>query len=305
MPHRYSAFLWLFLAMLAALPLPALASNDVPTVSVLSWGTNKIELEVTAGATGTPGGFSIYWMTRQDYEDYGSVWPDLITYQGLHWASFTGEPTLNTEDGLFTTFQLGANQTIRVEIGDLEDESGVTTNTPEELVVSEIYAVCVFANSGGGGGRSGYSLTAEGSTVHKKDECIHSRGYWRNHPNEWPVNNLTLGTVNYTKAQLLQILGQSTQGNGLVSMAKQFIATLLNVANGASPTPIQSRINQAHALIGNKVVPPIGADFLTPSSTSSTTNKFDDFNNGKIDTHCEDTTPAVSSTWGRLKSLYR
>lgn len=33
-----------------------------------------------------------------------------------------------------------------------------------------------------------------------------SAGYWKNHPEAWPVSSLKLGTVSYTKTQLLQIL---------------------------------------------------------------------------------------------------
>lgn len=307
MPRCSSAVRLALPTLLLAVLLPGTlrAANDTPTLSVVSFGTHKIELEITAGASGTPGGFSVYWMTRQDYEDYGSVWPDLLTYPGLHWANFTGVPTLNTGDGLYTTFQLAPFQTVRVEIGDLADESGVSTNTPEELELSEIFAVCVFANGGAGQGRSGYSETVEGTTLHKKDDCVHSQGYWKNHPGEWPVTSLTLGTITYTQSQLLQILNRPVQGNGLVSMSKQLIAALLNVANGADPAPIATRLGQAHALIGTRVVPPIGSGHLAPSLTSATTQVLDDFNNGKIDTVCEDPTRTASSTWGRIKSLYR
>lgn len=307
MHHRYSVVLSLVLAVIAtSLAPPAHAAPyATPTVTTIEVGTNLVELEVTAGSTGLPQGFSIYWMTQTDYDDYGSVWPELITYPGLHWANFNGTPTLNDGDGAYTTFNLAPFQSIRIQIGDLEDETGVTTNTPEELEIDTDYIACSFANAGGGWSRSGYSENTPGVTILKQRDCIHSQGYWKNHPSAWPVSSLTLGTVTYSQAQLLQILNNPANGNGLISMAKQLIGVLLNVANGADPAPIATQISQAQALIGNKVVPPIGNGYLAPNTTSSLTDKFDKFNNNMIDTECHDITKVQTSSWGRLKALYR
>ena len=250
-----------------------------------------------------PYGFSMYWMTQLDYDDYGQVWPEQLTYPTLHWANFTGAPELNTFDGLYSTYMLGPGETIIIEIGDLENENA-TTNTPDELDMETDFVLCAFANGGGGFTKSGYSTNAIGGTIYKQHDCVHSKGYWKNHPNAWPVASLTLGTVSYTKAQLLQILNQPGHGNGLVTLAKQFIAVKLNIASGADPTPIAAEIAAAETKIGSLVVPPIGTGFQTPASTAKLTQDFDDFNVGKTETKCH-STAVQTSTWGRLKSLYR
>src|SRR3989344_377587 len=59
--------------------------------------------------------------------------------------------------------------------------------------------------------------------------CTLTQGYWKNHPDSWPVSSLILGTTVYTKAQLLTIFGQPVAGNGLVSLAHQLIAAKLNI----------------------------------------------------------------------------
>lgn len=300
---RFPAVLSL-LAMLMIVPVVASAALDTPSVSLVQRGHGKLVLDVTAGPSGTPDGFAMYWMTRTDYEDYGSVWPDLITYPGLNWAFFTGTPTLNTF-GQYTTFKLGSNQTIRVELGDLEGESGLSTNYRDEMISDVDYVVCAFAIGGSSGSRSAYSLNAEGTPTTQGTNCTYTQGYWKTHDTAWPVFSLTLGTVNYNQAQLLSILGQPTGGNGLVSLAKQLIAAKLNIQNGADGSTIAATILAADALIGGLVIPPVGAGFLNPSSTSALTQALDDYNNGITGPgHCGET-PTHSSTWGRVKSLYR
>jgi hypothetical protein len=268
-------------------------------------------LDVTAGASGAPNGFTMYWMTQTDYDDYGDVWPSTISYPTLHWANFTDAPTLNTGDGAYTTFKLAPFQTIRIEIGDLADESGLSTNSPEELDYGPTwgtdYEVCAYAIGGAQGTRSTFSLNAAGATTLVQN-CTFTIGYWKNNtgPGAWPVTSLTLGTVVYNQAQLISILNQPTGGNGLVSLAHQLIPAKLNIYNGAVPTPLVSAtIAAADAQIGALVIPPVGGGSLTPGSTAAKTQILDDFNNGITGPgHCNDT-PTKHSTWGSVKSLYR
>jgi hypothetical protein len=111
--------------------------------------------------------------------------------------------------------------------------------------------------------------------------CTFTQGYWKNHPESWPVASLTLGTVTYTKAQLIATLKTPVRGNGLISLSYQLIAAKLNQANGASvPPEVASAIAAADALIGGLVVPPAGSGFLSPSATDSLTNTLDTYNNG-------------------------
>lgn len=107
--------------------------------------------------------------------------------------------------------------------------------------------------------------------------CNRTRGYWDTHPNSWPLTNLTLGSVSYTETQLISILNNPTTMNGLVSLASQLIAAKLNTACGAS-SDIAALIAQADAMIGSLVVPPVGSDYLNPSTTSSLTDALDRFN---------------------------
>jgi hypothetical protein len=122
--------------------------------------------------------------------------------------------------------------------------------------------------------------------------CTFTQGYWKNHPNAWPVVELTLGTVTYSKDQLLSILHQPVRGNGLVALARQLIAAKLNEANGAMvPQGIAEAINASDELIDNLIVPPIGDGHLHPSLTSDLVEILDLYNNGEYPggpPHCDD-----------------
>jgi hypothetical protein len=103
--------------------------------------------------------------------------------------------------------------------------------------------------------------------------CRRSQGYWKNHEEAWPVGELSLGEVAYSSEELLAILRTPVRGNGLVSLAHQLIAAKLNGGGGAL-------VDDADALIGELVVPPVGDGWLAPSATSALTTALDDFNNG-------------------------
>jgi cysteine-rich repeat protein len=119
------------------------------------------------------------------------------------------------------------------------------------------------------------------------NDCTLTQGYWKNHPNAWPVNSVQLGSVTYSKAEALQIFGRSVNGNGLVSLAHQLIATKLNVASGASNTVV-NELAQADAAIGALVVPPVGSGFLATSATAGLAQALDDYNTGATGPgHCE------------------
>jgi hypothetical protein len=127
--------------------------------------------------------------------------------------------------------------------------------------------------------------------------CVFTQGYWKNHPEAWPVTELQLGNVTYTQQQLLDILHQPVRGNGLVLLAHQLIAAKLNVANGADASCIQQTIADADALIGDLVVPPVGTGYLAPRDVSPLADTLDQYNEGFLCARsCEETSPTPPPT---------
>jgi len=293
-----------FAALLAvAIAVPAFAADvDTPAIGVGVAGHAKQTITITAGPTGLPNGFAIWWMDQSTFMANGGTWPSDPT-SGVGAADFTGQPTLNTFGGQFTTFKLAPNQSVVVEIGDLLQETGVT-GTTDELQYGQSYYFTGFGLDENGNAASEFSVTVSGNTTSSVN-CTYTLGYWKNHEDLWPSASVTLGTVVYSAAQADLIFDESVAGNGLISLAHQLIAAKLNIANGADPTAASAAIAAADALIGGLVVPPIGAGYLAPATTSALTQTLDDFNNGVTGPgHCG-SVPVESKTWGGIKALYR
>lgn len=112
--------------------------------------------------------------------------------------------------------------------------------------------------------------------------CVLGQGYWKNHPDQWPVIQLLLGNNAYDKEQLLSILHQPVRGNGLVLLAHQLIAAKLNSANGADASCIEQTLADADALIGDLLVPPVGDGYLRPGNVSGLADILDGYNEGAL-----------------------
>jgi hypothetical protein len=119
---------------------------------------------------------------------------------------------------------------------------------------------------------------------------------------------MTLGSNQYTAAEVMQILNQPVAGNGAISLAHQLIATKLNGCQGANLTDVLACITAADALLatcGADRVPPLGTCTIPPATTSATTQCLDDYNNGLSGPgHCP-VTPTRKATWGQIKVRHR
>ncbi|WP_372808700.1 hypothetical protein [Pontiella sp.] len=63
------------------------------------------------------------------------------------------------------------------------------------------------------------------------DGCTYTIGYWKNHPKDWPTDELSL----FTGDQAMDILWTAPKGgNAYIILAHQYIGAELNVANGTS-----------------------------------------------------------------------
>jgi len=62
-----------------------------------------------------------------------------------------------------------------------------------------------------------------------------SMGYWKNHPEAWPVNEIEIGNVTYSKEQALEILTHANARDATRMLAAQLIAAKLNRLSKASP----------------------------------------------------------------------
>ena len=286
----------------ASAPAPSGAiALDTPNATFLDNSPSYISLMVTAGPSGTPNGFTIEWMPKADFDAYG--WPTDYPPPGFNYCTFDGAPSFNLTPGV-SDFLLGANTGAEVVLGELFDETGIYTTYVDELAPQSQYAIRVRAEGGPGADASANSATLIlSSGLH--ENCRFTLGYWKNHPSAWPTLSLTLGTHVYTQAQLIAILSQPSLGNGLTILCHQLIAAKLNVYLASPPAGIASAIASADGMVGSLVPPSIGSGSLPSTTVNSLSTQLDDFNNGKTGSDRCAPTSASTSTWGRIKTLYR
>src|SRR5262245_31688333 len=201
LPLRWSASALIAISLLAPVA-HAQTKMDTPIVRQVDSSRSSLTVEVEAGATGAPAGFRVQWMKLSDFTANGG-WPSDPSSPLLSRAQFYGTPTWNVDTG---SYLLLSGETIRIELGDLFDETGVLANNIGELGDQQQYVVRAQAVGSGTDAASDMTSDLSATTKPASQNCTFTIGYWKTHPSAWPVSSLTLGTVNYTAAQLLQIL---------------------------------------------------------------------------------------------------
>lgn len=66
--------------------------------------------------------------------------------------------------------------------------------------------------------------------------CTRTQGYWKTHPEAWPVTSLEIGGVVYSRDALIDLMWTSTKGDASLILLKQLVAAKLNVLAGATST---------------------------------------------------------------------
>jgi hypothetical protein len=72
-------------------------------------------------------------------------------------------------------------------------------------------------------------------------------GYWKNHPEAWPVSTLVLGGVELSQQELLALLGAEPNGDASIILLRQLIAAWLNVFAGNDGSCIADTLAAADA----------------------------------------------------------
>lgn len=249
----------------------------------------SLSLTVTADAiTGAPAGFTIQWMTLDAFDANNDQWPaDASLYCA---ASFSGVPygSKNTSQVGGSTYNLGAGKSVTVYIGDLLTDElnsplGYSTTVCNEglLQCGTQYVFRAFAHGGSNMNRSAYTIFNNACATTAPCEACgpngghHGFGYWKEHP-ELITNNITLGDHSYSPTDILSILNQSPNGNGLVILAHQLIAAKLNglCSNLTGP---------ADAVFVGKIVPPVGTDSVQPNTNAGLVSTLHKHNEDCLD----------------------
>jgi hypothetical protein len=266
---------------LAAGPKPKF---DAPTITCGGSSEVSINIQVCAGASGAPAGFSIQWMTCADYAVWG--WPtnsdcppdingNPTCAPSFCKASFSGNAfgsryNLTASDGCGN----GGTDEVTVNIGEFLFDNGASTNCPDALQCGTCYVFRAFAHANSSKNRSDFTTNLQCSTLDcrcpEPPNCTYTQGYWKNHglgdchagnnDDTWPDltgqctctggDGLCLGSVCYTKDQLCTILNTPAGGsNQTIALEHQLIAAKLNILKGADGTDAAQCIADADAAI--------------------------------------------------------
>jgi hypothetical protein len=146
--------------------------------------------------------------------------------------------------------------------------------------------------------------------------CHFTPGYWKNHPDAWPVMELTVGCTTYNQAQLLVILDKPVRGDATIILAHHLIAAKLNVLSGADdsinseimagdmmlctyglysnpPDPIRSEIlgiKNALCAYNEYIVPGCEEEVIMPVEAGA---------------ELSPAAPEEDTSWGAIKSIYK
>jgi len=114
------------------------------------------------------------------------------------------------------------------------------------------------------------------------------QGYWKNHPEKWPTQSLRLGSILYTKTQLINILKTPVHGDATYTLAYQLIAAKLNylVYPDASILPT---INNADAWL---ITHSLGTKPKDKQPGLDLSNILQQYNEGPLPLACNPLDPA-------------
>jgi hypothetical protein len=226
-------------------------------ISCAGSGQDYIDINVTGGSpTGAPAGFTIQWQTTGDFEQFGwpadsSCPPDSegvpTCGESLCKASFSGNASSSS-------YNLTADQSVTVRIGNLASGNGVSTDCPGAgLLCGHNYVFRAFAHATSTAQRSDFTTNLNCSTTDCPIPCdpnVKNLDFWKTHSafcnleegcqeDAWPAgvleSGLTIGCTSYTAEELEAILLQTPgEGDCNTALLQQVIVTNLNIANGAS-----------------------------------------------------------------------
>ena len=108
-------------------------------------------------------------------------------------------------------------------------------------------------------------------------------GYWKNHPDAWPVESITIGGNTYTKEAAIRMIDSPIRGDKTITLFKALVATKLNLLMGTNSSCIADITAMADAWMKEN---PYGS--WVPGSDDRWKVgeplywSLDDYNNGKL-----------------------
>jgi SdrD B-like domain len=107
-------------------------------------------------------------------------------------------------------------------------------------------------------------------------------GYWKNHPEAWPVGSITVGGYTYTKAQAIAWLGKVGKDK-TTTMFSSLVSAKLNLIAGNPGSCVSAAITAADKWMASN---PVGSNVAGSSAAWAYGEQFhitlDNYNNGRL-----------------------
>lgn len=204
-------------------------------------------------------------------QDAGEPGLNDVTVQLLDSASNVLATTVTSGDGSYSFPNLAAGVIYKIRVvapagmAPTYDVDGTATPNIATVAAADSLSGIDF----------GYRTTARPGTG--------TIGYWKNHAEAWPVQQITVGGVTYSKAQAISLMGQAGKGDKTIDLYKQLVASMLNVILGNEASCISATIDAANAWLTNY---PVGSKVKSSSPAwivgGPLHTTLDAYNNGNL-----------------------
>jgi len=108
-------------------------------------------------------------------------------------------------------------------------------------------------------------------------------GYWKTHAEAWPVAQITIGGITYSKSQAISLMSTAGKGDKTYDLFKQLVAAKLNVLIGNDASCISATITAADSWMASH---PVGSKVSASSSAwipaGPLHDRLDAYNNGNL-----------------------
>jgi|OpeIllAssembly_1097287.scaffolds.fasta_scaffold269487_1 hypothetical protein len=197
--------------------------------------------------------------------------------QGLVITSCTDDPPATINQGFSITIAAGGSTTITGyytpassgESTDIITCTGYGTASGESVTVT----------------RSSNPATCSSPTG---EGCTRTPGYWKNHPEAWPVEEIVIGGVRYSKEDAIAIMMTSVRRDKRITMFNALVAAQLNVLSEADSSCIRATISAADAWMVANGGSPVPASSEAWGIGEPLYLMLDNYNNGLLCTpHCD------------------
>jgi len=116
--------------------------------------------------------------------------------------------------------------------------------------------------------------------------CVGTPGFWKNHPDAWPVEQITVGGETYDKATAILIMSLGGPDKS-ITMFEQLVSAKLNVLHGSDPSCITDTIDAADAWLETNAPNGVPGNIRARSPAwqqdgEALKNELDRYNNGLL-----------------------